>query len=1411
MILGLDIGSVNCKAVLLDESFRLIDTEILQSKGDPAGVVKALVKKFIGARGSCSLKIGVTGCGREIFDFPKEISSFNEIVCLALGSSLEHPDAKSVIEIGGQSSKWLHLDNHSLSETESEIIDFSINERCVAGSGAFLEQQALRLKADIEEFSDLAVRAVQGATVAGRCSVFAKTDMIHLQQKGTPIEEIAYGVCLALARNFVATILKGRNCVSPVLFTGGSAQNKGLIHAFREVLKITQHDFIVSKAPFLTCALGAAKCALRYGGEHVISDEQSLLKILRLKKLQEKSTLVPLGSLKETSRGEPSPSGGEVFRGYLGVDVGSVSTNLALVNPEGEVLAGIYLPTRGRPLEVLREAYILLLKKCKGKIDILGVGTTGSGRYLAGKFLEADVIHNEITSQLVGTRHYFPDVDTIFEVGGQDSKFIRVKDGRILDFAMNKICAVGTGSFLGEQAIHLGINVENEFSSLAASSQSPCDLGSQCTVFMDTELMNALNQGVSVPDICSGLAYSIARNYLEKVVANRSIGKNIVFQGGVASNSSVVRAFSLLLHMPVRIHPHNRISGAIGAALNAKKVIEKGEKSISKTNLIANRISQPYSITSFQCSHCSNRCQVNRVDIDGKNIYFGDTCERYSSQQDVLHPRRSAESSGVKNQHVSNLFKERADLLAEYIKNPSSPILRIALPKTSFLYEYMPFWTTFFNHLGCEVCLSPNTNMEILEMGLKKLPAETCLPIKVAFGHVQWFEKKDVDYIFFPSVIDLHQNPEKCHYLCPYCEHVPYMLKSAFDTKLLLSCVNLNSGAEDFNESMSVVRITLERKKDEFSKAFYQALSAQKEFSQKLKFRGEEILKECERDQRDVWIILGKPYNIHDAFLNLNLGRHLQKLKVVSIPMDFIRMEEKNYSHWPGIPPWRYNQQIIKTSIWCKEKEKIFPIIVSNFGCGPDAFSMKHLSKILENKPHLFLEFDEHRGEAGLITRLEAFWDELREMKTSAKKSPISVLRRWSRKDIEVEKYRKRKFVLPYFADHVMAFSGAMKGVGIDTDVLPLPDAQSLALGEHYSSGKECHAYSILAGDLVKFAGAERKGGEVYYFPGTKNICLLAQYGEAMNYLLEYMGVDSLEVLAPSSDTLFKILGIPGLKLLWRGLVAVDLLIKAACERRPYEVYEGQTDRVHKTNLEDIGKSLANGSFDAGWRRCVERLDTVKLIRDSRPIVGIAGDIYTRQHPVANRDLFRRLEKLGCEVWPAPFLVDDVDFGIRRSISRKLRKRKYHECAAMEILNIRKDIETRRIKKGFKQALVRISEPNYKSILEFSRPYINPENNSILLLNIAKMVDYAKRGADGIINVICMNCMLGTVSEAISTQIKKDFDNIPLPTLVFSGSDISSENTKLEAFVYQVKRFAEKRRQEKSMGVSSSKCSLTSS
>lgn len=1383
MFLGLDIGSVISKAVLLDESFRMKGKWQLKSRGDPSAALKILTEQAIDGLKNFTLKIGLTGNSRDLFELPEEVSSINVILSLALGASHEYPLASSVIEIGGQSSIWLRLEKESREEVEADIVDFTLNERCAAGSGAFLEQQAARLKLSIEDFSGLAAGAPQGAVVAGRCSVFAKSDMIHLQQKGTPLAEIAYGVCLAMARNFVATILKGRECVSPVLFTGGGAKNSGLVRAFREILDIKGPDIIVSNDPLFTCAVGAAVWAQRHAKARKFSGKQDLMGVLKIKKSRPEKRLEPLGSLTIRKTREPVSLCDGMTEGFLGVDVGSVSTNLALVDSNGAVISGIYLPTGGRPLEAIKEAYKQLLEKYRDRLRILGVGTTGSGRYLAGRFLQSDVIHNEITCQLVGTKHFFRDVDTIFEIGGQDSKFIRVLDGRIHDFTMNKICSAGTGSFLEEQADHIEIDVEDEFSRQASRSQKPCDLGSQCTVFMDTELVNALGRGVTVPDITAGLAYSIARNYLEKVVSERTIGENIVFQGGVASNPSVVRAFSLLLNKPIQVHPYNRISGAIGAALIAKNAGINREVIESKSDSLEKRINQAYTITSFQCKKCTNRCHVNCIRFDGESIFFGDVCERYTAKQ----------KSPKKISDVPDLFQERDDFLTDFIQNPDKPVCRIALPKASFLYEYLPFWISFFNYLGCEVTLSPDTDMEILEMGLRKLPTETCLPIKIAFGHVHWLMREEMDFVFIPSLIDPKTDPGERHHLCLYCEHLPYMLKASSDSRLWSPCVNFGEGAEDFVHRMSSAGKKLGINSEDIKEAFVHARAAQERFFRNLRKRGREIIERSEKDRVNVWAIIGKPYNIHDSFINLNLSRHLRKLNVIALPMDMIPDEEGMIPQWHSFPPWRYNRQIIKSTLWCSTKKNVYPVFASNFGCGPDAFTMKHLTRILGDKPYLFLEFDEHRGEAGLITRLEAFWDEINQSLSLRPKENSSEGKRNGAKKKEIQAYRKRSFVLPYFADHAFAFCGAMRGIGMDAAILPMPNKRSLAMGERNSSGKECHAYSLIAGDLIKFAHSKRKGNEVYFFPGTKNICLLAQYGEGMSLILDDLGVEDLEVLSPSSGFWFPLLGTPGLKLLWEGLVAIDLLIKATCELRPYEVNPGQTDKIHRINLEDIQCGLAEGTFHVTWKRCVERINDIPIRKELRPVIGIAGDIYTRQHPVANHGLFHKLERLGCEVWPPPLFVDEFDFGMRKSISDGLKTKKYRDLAVNGLINLRKDYETWKIKKKLRGAMDRLSEPAYKRVLEFTAPYISPENNRILLLNIAKIVDFAKRGADGVINVICLNCMIGTVSEAISAQIKRDHDKIPIPTLVFSGTESSSENTKLEAFVYQVQRFAQKR------------------
>ncbi len=622
MVLGIDIGSSATKAVLLDESLRPLASREAPNRGNPAEAFRAVVSGILEGRGRSRFCVGITGAGREIVQAPPEVFLTNEVVALTLAAAHGHPGVRSIIEIGAQTSRWVLLGRTAGPSAEPEILDFALNDACAAGSGAFLEQQAARLKLPIEDFAALAAAAGRGATIAGRCSVFAKTDMIHLQQKGTPLEEIAYGLCLALARNFVATVLKGREALPPVLLAGGGARNGGLVNAFREVLGLAGTRLQLADAPHLFAALGVAIGA---AGARRPLDVPGAEVFFRFSERPRSRRQVPpaaLGPLEIRPAGEPVPAPGEHVRGHLGVDIGSVSTNLVLVDEAGQVRAGVYLPTKGRPIEVLKEGYRLLEEICPAGFELLGIGTTGSGRHLAGTLLEADVVHNEITCQLRSAVRYFPDVDTIFEIGGQDSKFIAARDGKIADFAMNKICAAGTGSFLEEQAEILGVRIEDDFSRLAASSAEPADLGSRCTVFMESELADALGRGVPVADISAGLAYSIARNYLEKVVAGRPIGRVIVFQGGVASNPAVVRAFALETGRDIHVHPHNRISGAIGAALMAAERIGAAGKRSPDAAAVARKLARDYKVTGFTCGQCSNRCQVNRIAFADEVVYL---------------------------------------------------------------------------------------------------------------------------------------------------------------------------------------------------------------------------------------------------------------------------------------------------------------------------------------------------------------------------------------------------------------------------------------------------------------------------------------------------------------------------------------------------------------------------------------------------------------------------------------------------------------------------------------------------------------------------------------------------------------------------------------------------------------------
>jgi predicted CoA-substrate-specific enzyme activase len=1369
---GIDLGSVALKGILVDKT----DT-ILRQLDEPVGsslsaALESLLSRLLdGVDGEGT--IGITGGGKHRFETFQQGYVENDLVATARAVGHLLPSARGIIEVGGHQSKWIELGGGG------QLESFSLNDQCAAGSGAFLEQQAGRLKMDIETLSASALGASAAAPIAGRCAVFAKSDMIHLQQKGTPMDEITFGLCMALARNFRATLLRGTDLTLPVVLAGGGALNAGLQRAFKEVFDLQDDQLLAVETPRHLAALGVSLAARESG---LLTTGARILEWLKEdggRGQKQGLSLPPLRAVGEdSSLLEPEISPTAEVEAYLGVDVGSVSTDFCLMSKDGEVLDGLYLRTRGDPVGVIREGLATLRERTQGYLTVLGVGSTGSGRHLAGSLLGADVVKNEITCQLLGARHVLPEVDTILEIGGQDSKYVSVRRGRIADFVMNKICAAGTGSFLEEQGEALGVSILGEFESLALEATEPASLGSQCTVFMDSEVVGARQRGTVLSDILAGLALSVAKNYLERVVAGRLVGENVVFQGGVASNRAVVAAFEALLGKKVTVHPYNRLSGAIGAAVAARD--EMGDRATLFRGLDAAETAR---VETFECRACSNLCQVSRIRVGEQTSFFGDVCERFTA--------RESRQDSTKQPDLVREVEERLESYA----GGKAWLGTAGIPRASMMYDLFPFWATFLRNLGFRVVLDGASDSATLDKGVQNLTAETCLPVKLIYGHVANLldHHNDVDFVFLPAIQDIPDGGDETSYLCPFEESAGFMVGNFASDRVVAPAVHLASAPDRIVRQLKSSFQGWDLSEEQLSEALEEGTRAQSDYEEALLLRGHEVLS---GDFEKAFVLLGKPYNITDPFENLNLSDHIRKLGLLAIPQQMLPFDHVNLEKMGLTLPWRYNRSQMQALMSMLDDDRLYPIIISNFGCGPDAFAFKYIEEMASDKPSLFVEFDEHRGEAGLITRLEAFIDEVthhvqvaRAERTFPAPAPTAG-----------EQYKGRRIVLPYFADHAYAYQGALRSVGLDAIVLPPPDEDTIIAGEEVSSGKECHPYILLAGDVLKHLDLGTIGpGDVYFFPGTSTPCLMHEYASSIRLELERRGVTDVELLNPNAEGHGDVLGHAGLMRLGRGLLATELLTKLHCQMRPYTDHPQELDARFKRAYGLLSDFLAvdrPGDALAWFAKELKRfpLDMSKR----RPLVGVAGDIYTRIHSFGNRNLFHRLEELGLEVWPAPFLTDSAGFGFRREMDWGMDEGRYKEAAGGAYLSMRKEWEALRVRYQLGMKVERGAEPGYKDVLAMAAPYVDRNANETVLLNVAKMVDYASRGAHGIINAISFHCMLGTVSASLTERIRKDHNNVPILTLVYTGKDSSEMETKLEAFAHQVKSYAKSHPQPES-------------
>jgi predicted CoA-substrate-specific enzyme activase len=928
--------------------------------------------------------IRVTGSGSRIIAKILGIYFENEFKAIARMIATFYPDVRTIFEIGGESSKYIRLEKQEES-SHCGIVDYDLSGECAAGTGSFLDQQALRMGYSVEEVGKVVCTAGCGARIAGRCSVFAKSDMIHAQQKGYTPSEILRGLCDAVARNYKSSIVKGRKVLPQVALIGAVSQNAGVTAALREAFHLSESELTVPEEYAWCGAIGTAILESEERRKRSLRDIHRLNQHEAEVRVQDTTPLKMENVILLRDRVVPyvPPPVGTPIPAYLGIDVGSVSTNVVVMDEWGTVVHDIYLRTAGRPIEAVQQGLREVQEKWGGRLTILGVGTTGSGRELIAELVGADAVNDEITAHKTGAIHISKTlggepVDTIFEIGGQDSKFISIENGVVVDFAMNEACAAGTGSFLEEQAEKLGISIKQEFANLALSSPAPTRLGERCTVFMERDVTGWLHKGETVPNLVAGLSYSIALNYLNRVVRGRRVGKVIYFQGGTAYNDAVTAAFSQVLGKPITVPPFNGVMGAIGMALIARQWHEatRGATRFRGYDLDSLALSS----RDFVCKACTNECDIKEFTIEGQKSYWGDKCS---------DKFRKPSTSGRKAV-IEDLFAFREKLLEDLAGKPLtqqkvnrvSGKLYVGIPRTMSTFDRYPFWHAYFTELGIEPVLSPPTDPKMAARGVEMALAQPCYPVQVAHGHVLALTEMGVDYVFLPNVLDAESaEGSKCiaHY-CPWNQTLPYVLASspALEPKreaFLVPCLHFQLGRNHIKQALAEMARRLGVKRRASDKAVDAAYAAQRDFQEQLIAAGKRALETLEETGEPGIVLVGRSYNIYDRNINCDIPRKLRhRYGANVIPLDFLVTGREPVSDLHPNMYWTSGQKILNAARLAASRANLHLIYISNFKCGPDSY-IKHFARQTAGAPLLILQFDGHGNDAGYMTRCEAYLD----------------------------------------------------------------------------------------------------------------------------------------------------------------------------------------------------------------------------------------------------------------------------------------------------------------------------------------------------------------------------------------------------------------------------------------------------
>jgi predicted CoA-substrate-specific enzyme activase len=1381
-------------------------------EGDFAGAARRLLSLGKIPQGTPVLVTGNEG--RYMFNAAGTV----EPLCVEAALKTLKLKAGAVVSMGGEDLVVYSLNG------EGKIINSFSGSKCASGTGEFLKQQLARMDmtlADIEAVPDSA----RVYPLSTRCSVFMKSDCTHrLNKREATKQDIVLSLSDVMAVKVVDFLKRAKVTKGAVVLTGGITLNRHIIRFINE--KAPDISFIIPQEAPVFEALGAAALA-RESGSPLPKAEQ----ILAPNRIRFDS-LPPLRDWERKVRVFDA-EGGAVRPGrryILGVDGGSTTTKACLVDSEtGEIAASHYGRTHGDPVKALKVCLQAIQEKITAdtggpEADIGLVSVTGSSREILGVFLETPGVYNEIIAHATGTSYFDPEVETIFEIGGQDAKYVLLKNGVPSDYAMNEACSAGTGSFLEESASgDLSIRAAEDIGPIALKAGSPLKFGEHCSAFINSDIRKAVQQGATRENITAGIVCSIVANYLNRVVGNRAIGGKIFLQGGVAKNSAVPLAFAMMLGKEILVPPAPELMGCFGVALLAKRKQAEGllaPCSVDIGGLLQREIGYE---RVFTCQACENRCPIQALRVDSRPYMFGGRCNKYANMR-----------KAVKDAPVFDYIERRQKLLFETYAAPpdlsaaqGAPAARpftVGIPRAFSVHTLYPLYSWFFHELGIKTFLSA----EVAHEGVARAESTYCFPAEIAHGAVQDCLDKGADYVFLPHFRDMPSYEEEVHAnFCPITQSLPYYIEKAFpdvDKKRFLPVVvSFKFGEAKALELFAEAGKLLAIGEDEVKAAFEKALSRQNGCFEALKRLGEEALTEARKAERPVIAVLGRPYNAFTPEANMGIPRKFATRGYSVVPFDILPFqEERIFSNMY----WYYGQQDVKAASLLKKEDSLYVAYITNFSCAPDSFILHYLKWLMGQKPFLVLELDSHSADAGVDTRVEAFLDIIDGYR--AKKDEIEAERYhngWrfahSNGDLRLENdktgekvpirgNKRVKLLLSNMGAVATEYVGAaLRGLAINAEALPVATSKTVQIARAHASGKECVPSHLVLGSALQFIASERyRKDELYllFVPITTGPCRTGQYFVYYENLFRDLRLENVAVLILSADNSYTELGPNFAKEMWKGLVLSDYLkdiqtaLKAAAEnpaqaltdyerswRRVMDAVEHEPKRIWK-ELKEVAKRVGEIPLKRRLTDC--------------PKVLIVGEIYVRRDDFAVGELTDLMSGRGIVVKVSGICewihyLDFVrEYGLKKLIrlrkaGRRLFSKPWRDLKKLEIEAWWKHSIEKKVLSILKPTgLIPETPHDMRLIMENTeKHFLNLELNSEIAVSTGVAATAMEHGYSGIVNISPFACLIGRVIEGLFTPWARE-RNYPILSVEVDGNLLPPNIVnKLNIFMVNVLRF----------------------